>query len=99
MAASHGFTLFDTAIGSCGIAWRGHTVVGVQLPEADADATRARLRRRFPEAGETPPPARLRPVVDALVGLLDGAESDLAAVPLDMSAVPEFHRRGYEGGR
>src|SRR5690348_12643228 len=96
MAASHGFTLFDTAIGSCGIAWRGDTVVGVQLPEADAQATRARLRRRFPEAGETLAPARLRPVADALVRLLEGADSDLAAVPLDMSGVPEFHRRVYE---
>src|SRR6185312_13206045 len=76
MAASHGFTLFDTAIGSCGIAWRGETVVGVQLPEADAEATRARLRRRFPEAGEATPPARLQRIVDALVRLLEGADSD-----------------------
>ena len=96
MAASHGFTLFDTPIGSCGIAWRGDTVVGVQLPEADADTTRARLRRRFPEAGEIPPPARLRAVVDAIVGFLEGADSDLAAVPLDMTGVPAFHRRVYE---
>ena len=29
------FTLFDTPIGRCGIAWDGDgTIVGVQLPEA-----------------------------------------------------------------
>src|SRR6516164_1571350 len=30
----HGFALFDTDIGPCGIAWGGRGVTGVQLPEA-----------------------------------------------------------------
>src|SRR5882724_6262445 len=96
MTASHGFTLFETAIGSCGIAWAGRAIVGVQLPEADAGATRARLRRRFPDAGESRPPAALRPVLDAIVALLDGTASDLSTAPLDMTGVPPFHRRVYE---
>ncbi len=41
-----GFALFDTAIGRCGIAWSAHGVIGVQLPEANALKTRARLLRR-----------------------------------------------------
>jgi len=32
--AAHGFTLFDTAIGRCGIAWGERGIVGVQLPES-----------------------------------------------------------------
>ncbi|MGH7786515.1 MAG: methylated-DNA--[protein]-cysteine S-methyltransferase, partial [Candidatus Binatia bacterium] len=67
-----GFALFDTAIGRCGIAWRGGAVVGVQLPEAREAATRTRLRTRFPGAPEVPPGAVVRRAVDAIVALLDG---------------------------
>ena len=37
------FTLFDTAIGACGVAWNECGLIGVQLPEADAAAGRARM--------------------------------------------------------
>jgi methylated-DNA-[protein]-cysteine S-methyltransferase len=46
--SAQGVTLFDTAIGRCGIAWGGRGIVGVQLPEAYEAATRAALLRRFP---------------------------------------------------
>ena len=32
--SGHGFTIFDTAVGRCGIAWGGLGILGVQLPEA-----------------------------------------------------------------
>lgn len=51
-----GFTLFDTAIGRCGIAWSERGVAGTQLPEARDSETRARMQRRFPEAREAPTP-------------------------------------------
>ena len=38
------FTLFETAIGHCGIAWSDRGIVGVQLPEGSEVQTRARLR-------------------------------------------------------
>ncbi|MGH7288296.1 MAG: methylated-DNA--[protein]-cysteine S-methyltransferase, partial [Myxococcota bacterium] len=43
MTAS-GIALFETAIGSCGIAWGERGVVGVQLPEARESDARALLR-------------------------------------------------------
>ncbi|HSJ42036.1 MAG TPA: cysteine methyltransferase, partial [Xanthobacteraceae bacterium] len=39
--AEHGFTLFDTEIGRCGIAWGDHGLVALQLPERDESRTRA----------------------------------------------------------
>ena len=51
-SAAQGFTLFDTAIGRCGIAWSERGVAGTQLPEARDSETRARMRRRFPDAPE-----------------------------------------------
>jgi methylated-DNA-[protein]-cysteine S-methyltransferase len=93
------FTLFDTAIGRCGIAWGEHGVVGVQLPEASESATRDRLHRRFPGARETAPPEDVRRTVDAIAALLRGERRDLSAVALDMDGVPAFHRRVYEAAR
>jgi tyrosyl-tRNA synthetase len=38
--SGYGYTVFDTAIGRCGIAWGGNGVIGVQLPEAREIDTR-----------------------------------------------------------
>ena len=93
------FALFDTAIGPCGIAWNGRGVAGVQLPEGSQDETRARLRRRFPDAREGPPPAPVQRAIDGVVALLRGEPSELDAVTLDMEGVPPFNRRVYEAAR
>ena len=95
----HGFALFDTAIGRCGIAWNGHRVAGVQLPEANELKTRARLARRCPLARDAAPPPVGRRALDGIVALLRGAASDLSTVLLDMERVPEFDRRVYEIAR
>lgn len=89
------FALFETAIGPCVIAWGGHGVVGVGLPETSERATRARLLRRFPDAQETSPPASVQEAIGRIAALLAGEASDLSAVALDMERVPEFNRRVY----
>lgn len=94
-----GFALFDTAIGRCGIAWGSHGIVGVQLPGAGEAETRARLRRRFPEAREAAPPAEVRRALDGIAAVLDGEAGDLSAVVLDMDRVPPFNRRVYDVAR
>ncbi len=96
---AQGFTLFDTAIGRCGIAWGERGVVGIQLPEARELATRARVLQRFPDAREEAPPADVERAVEGIVALLRGQPSDLSAVALDMERVPSFHRRVYEVAR
>jgi methylated-DNA-[protein]-cysteine S-methyltransferase len=98
MGAS-GFTLFETAIGSCGIAWSERGIVGVQLPEGSGRAIRSRLLRRFPSAGEAAPPAPVRHTIDDIVALLGGERRDLGGAVLDSEVVPEFNRRVYEIAR
>jgi len=95
----NGYALFDTAIGGCGIAWTARGVAGVQLPEADDEKTRARVRRRFAQSLETPPPAAVRRAIDGIVALLRGQATDLSAITLDMQGVPPFHRRVYAVAR
>jgi methylated-DNA-[protein]-cysteine S-methyltransferase len=93
------FTLFDTAIGRCGIAWGDHGIAAVQLPEASELKTRARLLKRCPGAREAPPPADVQCVLDGIVALLRGEASDLSAVALDLDGVEPFARRVYEIAR
>ena len=94
-----GFTLFDSAIGPCGIAWSERGVVGVQLPEADAAKTRARLLRRSPALHEAPPPPDMQRAIGGMVTLLRGERSDLRDVRLDLERVPPFDRRVYDVAR
>lgn len=95
----YGFTLFETAIGRCGIAWGPGGIVALQLPEATPGATRGRLLRRCPEAVEAEPPVAVRDAIGAIVALLRGEPRDLAAIDLDLSGIPEFHRRVYAVAR
>jgi methylated-DNA-[protein]-cysteine S-methyltransferase len=96
---THGFALFDTPIGRCGIAWGESRVVGVQLSERDELKTRARLLERCSPAQEALPPPDVRRAIDAIVALLRGEASDLSTVALDMDRVEEFDRRVYEIAR
>lgn len=90
------FTVFDTAIGACALVWAETGIVGAFLPEADADALRARVLRRRPEAVEAAPPAPVAETVAGVVALMAGEKRDLADAPLDLSAAPPFHRRVYD---
>ncbi|HWI81252.1 methylated-DNA--[protein]-cysteine S-methyltransferase [Ramlibacter sp.] len=91
-----GWCLFDTAIGPCGIAWGEQALVGVQLPEGSAAATRACMRRRFPRLPECAAPARVAAIVARVQRWLEGGHDAMLDVALDMSAVPEFHQRVYQ---
>lgn len=93
------FALFDTPLGSCGIAWRGQEIVAIQLPERDPEVTRARLEDSLASAEESKPPRFVQNAIKSIEALLAGKRADLASIPLDMSGVPPFHRRVYEAAR
>jgi len=90
-----GYTVFDTAIGRCGIAWGDSGVLGVQLPEAREIETRRRLLRLYSEARELRPPLNVEFAIEGIVALLRGQPSDLSDVTLDMSGVHAFNARVY----
>lgn len=96
-ALAHGHALFSTAIGTCGVAWGPGGIVAVQLPEVDADATRARLLRGVAPQCEHPaaPPAAVRSAIEGIQALLTGQPRDLCEVPLDMSGISPFHQQVY----
>ena len=90
-----GYTIFDTMIGRCGIAWGDSGVIGVQLPEAREIETRRRLFRLYPEARELRPPLNVEIAIEGIVALLRGEAADLSEVMLDMTGIPAFDARVY----
>ena len=94
--AGREYSIFDTSVGRCGIAWGRSGIVGMRLPEAREIETRRRLLLQFPEARETRPPVDVELAIDGIVTLLQGTPCDLSDVALDMAGVPPFHRRVYD---
>lgn len=96
---AHGYTLFDTSIGRCGIAWSDRGISGFQLPEARDSDTRARLLKRLPDYVEGTPSIEAQQAIESVVALLRGESTDLPSISLDMTGVPPFHQRVYEVAR
>jgi len=99
-----GQTLFDTPIGTCGIAWTPRGIAALQLPESSAERTRERVLRRLAALGfasaplasaSDEPPDGVRCAIDAILALLDGAWQSLDFIALDESDLPDFERRVY----
>lgn len=90
------FAIFDTALGSCGIVWTARGIAGVNLPEGDAEKTRARLRKRFPDAEAAKPSPEIRKIIGDVIALIAGEKIDFAYVTLDHAPLPEFSRRVYD---
>ena len=89
------FTLFDTPIGPCGIAWGDAGIRGLQLPESGAQQTLERMHQRFPAARQTLPTASVEAAMSGVVAMLSGQAHDFSGLNLDMRGVPAFHQRVY----
>lgn len=91
-----GWAFFDTALGQCAIAWRANGIVALQLPEATAATTQARLLRASGDLPEAVPPPPVAAAIQAIVASMAGGTHALDTVVLDMSGVTGFQRRVYQ---
>lgn len=92
----YAYTMFDTAVGPCAVAWGSDGVAGVQLANVREIETRRRILRQFPEARERRPPAEMIDIIDGICLLLRGKAADLSEVPLDINGLAPFDCRVYE---
>jgi len=92
------YCLFDTAIGTCGVAWSQHGVTRLQLPEADAGTTERRLAARAAKASQAVP-AEIDQLIADLQGYMCGRKTDFAAVAVDLTGVEPFRREVYDAAR
>jgi methylated-DNA-[protein]-cysteine S-methyltransferase len=94
--SGRGYSIFDTMIGRCGIAWGPGGIVGVQLPEAREIETRGRMLRQHPDARELRPPLHVEIAIEGIAAMLRGDPTDLSDVTLDMTGIHAFNARVYE---
>lgn len=92
------YTLFDTLIGRCGIAWSDRGIVRIQLPE-ETDAKAVRRLATNDDLTPAEPPPQVRASIEQIRRHLGGDRQDFRDMPLDMSGVADFHRRVYQGAR
>jgi methylated-DNA-[protein]-cysteine S-methyltransferase len=97
--AGRAYSIFDTGIGRCGIAWGDRGIIGVQLPEAREIDTRRRLFQLYPEARELRAPVDVEIAIEGIAALLRGGTADLSDAPLDMTGIPAFNQRVYAFAR
>jgi methylated-DNA-[protein]-cysteine S-methyltransferase len=86
-------TMFATELGTWGLAWSSAGIVRLQLPDRDAADTRARLTRGLIQVAWTQP--NDVPAVAALQAYARGDAIPLDDLPVDLAAVPAFHRTVY----
>lgn len=91
-----GYTLFATPIGTCGIAWRDGSVVGVGLPEADDEDVASKMRERSGEHPARRVPEFIATAISEIRRLLKGEAADLSKIAVSMDGLPPFHQRVYE---
>ncbi|WP_091735595.1 methylated-DNA--[protein]-cysteine S-methyltransferase [Phenylobacterium immobile] len=93
------YVIFETAIGFAALAWGDKGLVGVRLPEPDAERSRGRLLARFPGAVEAAPTAKILRAMDGVRALLRGEKDDLADIAIEADRVPAFNAQVYEIAR
>lgn len=94
-----GVQLFDTAIGTCGIAWSETGLRAVQLPEASADRALQRLRKRAGKSTSESRPDFVDATIRRLIGLLDSGRAELDDLPLDDHDAPPLDQRIWASTR
>lgn len=100
------YYLFETSLGTCGIAWRETAdsgsqavVTAVQLPEATPQATESHIARKSGSKQPGQPPPEVAAVIEKIRKHLQGAIQDFRSVPLDLENIEPFFRQIYEATR
>jgi methylated-DNA-[protein]-cysteine S-methyltransferase len=92
-------SVFETDIGSCGVAWSEQGLTRFQLPEADEDATERRLRASVQGALPADPPPPVARAIADLQRYFAGERVDFSGIDVDLTGVPPFYVRVYEVAR
>lgn len=86
-------TLFDTAIGRCGLAWGENGILAASFPETSDAETIKRLRRRARDAEETNDiPEAIAAAIAGIRRLAEGKAEHFEGVTLDLTGIEAFER-------
>lgn len=89
------FHLFDTAVGTCAIAWGPGGLLAVRLPAVEGGDLAVRMRRAVPGAIAAEPDGEATATIAAIRALLAGERRDLLELRVDMAETGPFDRAVY----
>jgi len=100
------YCLFETPLGSCGIAWSAGwntgppcAVCSLQLPEATAELTESRIAQNSGARSASAPPLQIGTIINRVCQHLIGDLQDFRDIPVDLDAVGPFVRKVCEAAR
>jgi methylated-DNA-[protein]-cysteine S-methyltransferase len=91
----HRYSVFETALGFCGIAWNDVGITRFQLPGRDAAETERLLRRRIPHAETAAPPPMVADAIAAVTRYCQGEAINFSDVPVDLAGQDAFFQQIY----
>lgn len=92
------YTLFESSLGTCGIAWEDDVLVAMHLPQRTRRESDARMKELGAVKSKTPPKWIVR-TIKSVARQIDGRTQNFSKLVLDETRVPPFHRRVYEAAR
>jgi DNA-3-methyladenine glycosylase II len=100
------YCLFETPLGTCGIAWskpgdsgKPLAVILFQLPEATRKLTEARIVRNSGAHQPSTPPTQIVAIIKRICKHLQGEGQDFRDITLDLGGVGSFAQQVYEAAR
>jgi methylated-DNA-[protein]-cysteine S-methyltransferase len=93
------YTVFNTAIGPCGVAWNAHGLTRLLFAQSSEQATEQRLRNHSGgDRSDDPPPPIATLIVD-IQRYFRGEEVDFSGVAVDLTALSAFQQNLYQSLR
>jgi O-6-methylguanine DNA methyltransferase len=100
------YCLLPTPLGPCGIAWSdspdAHALFAItllQLPEATAELTEARIKRSSGADQPSEPPAEVLAIIDRVRRHLNGELQDFRDIPVNLEGVGLFVQKVCRAAR
>lgn len=90
------FKVFETALGSCAIAWSDKGLTRVQLPEKTRLETKARIGSEGAETAKAPLPLFAQEAMDTLQAYFSGTDVSFDTIVLDDAKLPPFNVMIYQ---
>lgn len=93
------YTLFETPLGWCGLAWNeAFAVTGFQLPEATKAKTAARIEKKS-SGIESPPPPAMAEIIAKVRKHFEGDPQDFRDIPIEIADAAPFAQKVYAAAR
>lgn len=90
------YTLFNTALGACGIAWNDRGVTAFQLPEVTTKLTEDRISKKANAGKSSKVPSHIASIIKRVQKHLAGDSQDFQDIAVDLEDTAVFSRQVYQ---